>query len=51
MSNAIPYTKQTYTYKTVQGCAIQADVYQHPSQQQQPAILWIHGGALILGSG
>ena len=43
------YTKQTYTYKTVQDCRMQADVYQIPGPSSQPAILWIHGGALIYG--
>jgi acetyl esterase/lipase len=43
------YSKQTYVYKTVQDCQIQADVYQLPGEEQQPAILWIHGGGLIFG--
>jgi acetyl esterase/lipase len=43
------YIKQTYTYKTVQECHIQADVYQLPGEKQRPAILWIHGGGLIFG--
>jgi acetyl esterase/lipase len=43
------YTRQTYTYKTVQDCQIQADVYQIPGEERQPAILWIHGGGLIMG--
>jgi acetyl esterase/lipase len=44
------YTKQTYTYKTVQDCHIRADVYRPPGQEQRPAIVWIHGGALIFGN-
>src|SRR5262249_21380057 len=44
------YTKQTYTYKTVQDCYIRADVYRLPGQEQRPAILWIHGGASICGN-
>jgi acetyl esterase/lipase len=43
------YTKQTYVYKTVQDCQIRADVYLSPGEEQRPAILWIHGGALIFG--
>ncbi len=44
-------TPTTHTYKTVGDCPIQADVYQlainnHPT----PAIVHIHGGALINGS-
>ncbi len=40
---------KTYTYKIVGNCPIQADVYSSGSRQRQPAILWIHGGALIAG--
>jgi len=42
--------KQTYTYKVVGDCAIQADVYRAPGDTVRPAILWIHGGALIMGN-
>src|ERR1700736_1736422 len=42
--------KQTYTYKVVGDCAIQADVYRAPGDSVHPAILWIHGGALIMGN-
>lgn len=41
--------KQTYTYKVVGDCKIQADIYRAPDQVNQPVILWIHGGALIMG--
>ncbi len=41
---------QSYTYKTVENCQIQADVYQANNRQKQPAIVWIHGGALMAGS-
>jgi acetyl esterase/lipase len=43
------YSKQTYVYKIVQDCQIQADVYRLPGEEQQPAILWLHGGGLIFG--
>ena len=43
------YAKQTYTYKTVDDCKIRADVYRLPGEEARPAILWIHGGALITG--
>jgi acetyl esterase/lipase len=43
-------TKTTYTYKTVGACAIKADVYRPPGAQITPAVIWIHGGALIMGS-
>lgn len=44
-------TPQTFIYKSADGCDIRADVYapaaaRHPA----PAILWLHGGALIWGS-
>jgi acetyl esterase/lipase len=42
--------KRTYTYKTVEGLQIQADVYRSAGDEVTPAILWIHGGALIFGS-
>ena len=45
----VRYSKQTYVYKTVGNCRIKADVYQMPGEEVRPAILWIHGGALIMG--
>jgi acetyl esterase/lipase len=44
------YSKQTFSYKTVGECQIQADVYTLPGEQVRPVLLWIHGGALIAGS-
>ena len=44
------YQKTTYTYKTVGTLAIQADVYRSAGKDVLPAILWIHGGALIVAS-
>ncbi len=41
--------KQTYTYKVVGKCEIQADVYRVPDDAVHPVIVWIHGGALIVG--
>ena len=41
--------ERTVTYKRVGGCAIQADVYRLPDSTRPPVVLWIHGGALILG--
>jgi acetyl esterase/lipase len=37
------------TYKTVGDLAIQADVFGVTEEAGRPAILWIHGGALIFG--
>lgn len=42
--------KTTYTYKTVGDLPIRADVYRLPGAEVRPVVLWIHGGALIMGS-
>jgi acetyl esterase/lipase len=42
--------KKSFTYKTVQQCAIKADVYQGAGSAPHPVVVWIHGGALIMGS-
>ncbi len=41
--------KQTYEYKRVGNCSIKADVYP-TTIPKSPAIIFIHGGALIWGS-
>ena len=42
---------QTYVYKTTSHCDIHLDVYHSSSNSDpSPAIIWIHGGALIGGS-
>lgn len=38
------------TYKEVAGGAIRATVHRTPGEEVRPALLWIHGGGLILGS-
>jgi len=43
---AAPEQPRTFVYKTVPGCDIKADVY----PGGKTAAVWIHGGALILGS-
>ncbi|MEK7406366.1 MAG: alpha/beta hydrolase [Acidobacteriota bacterium] len=40
---------ETYTYKTARSCTLQADVHRLPGETPRPAILWLHGGALIFG--
>lgn len=40
---------QTHVYRTVGACQIKADVYQAAPGQRRPAVMWIHGGALIMG--
>jgi acetyl esterase/lipase len=47
---AMPYSKQTVIYKTVQDLPIHADVYLPQGEKLRPAILWLHGGALIFGN-
>ena len=42
--------RSTYTYKTIGDLRIRADVYRKPGDAERPAILWLHGGALILGN-
>jgi len=41
--------QQTYTYKRVGDCEINADVHRRRDHVVRPAIVWIHGGALIMG--
>jgi acetyl esterase/lipase len=41
--------KRTYTYKAVGNCEIQADVYAADVGLMRPVVLWIHGGALVMG--
>jgi acetyl esterase/lipase len=43
------FSKETYTYKRVGECDIKADVFRLPGKDVRPAIVWIHGGALIFG--
>ena len=42
--------RSTYTYKTTGDLHIRADVYRKPDDIVRPAVLWIHGGALIMGN-
>lgn len=42
--------RKTFTYKKVDGLEIQADVHGADADRPRPAVIWIHGGALILGS-
>jgi acetyl esterase/lipase len=41
--------KKAYTYKTVDKLEIQADVYSSKADRLRPTLIWIHGGALIMG--
>jgi acetyl esterase/lipase len=40
---------QTYTYKQVGDLQIKADVYRADDETVRPVVVWIHGGALIVG--
>jgi len=44
------YQAESYVYKEVGGCNLQADVLRIPTEEPQPAILWFHPGGLITGS-
>lgn len=44
------FSKKTYTYKTIDTLKIKADVYRHEDSAKRPVIVWVHGGALIMGS-
>jgi acetyl esterase/lipase len=48
-ADAPPLVKKTYTYKTVGDTQIQADVYCPDDQRVRPVLVWLHGGALIVG--
>jgi len=45
-----PVVKTTHTFKTVGEVKIQADVYRPADQEARPVVVWLHGGALIVGS-
>ncbi len=44
------FNKQTYTYKTAGEVQVQADVYRAADTRIRPVVVWLHGGALIVGS-
>ncbi|MBM4071015.1 MAG: alpha/beta hydrolase [Planctomycetes bacterium] len=48
--DARPLAKETHDFKRVGDVAIQADVYRRNGAQSRPVLVWIHGGALIVGS-
>ncbi len=45
-----PLVKTTHVYKTVGDVKIEADVYRPEGAVSRPVVVWIHGGALIVGS-
>ncbi len=44
------FSKKTFVYKTVGQLKIEADVYRHDDGVARPVVVWLHGGALIMGS-
>jgi acetyl esterase/lipase len=44
------FVKKTYAFKTVSDVKIQADVYRADDDVKRPVVVWLHGGALIVGS-
>jgi acetyl esterase/lipase len=49
-SPEIGFTKTTIAYWEVDGHKILADVYRRQDAKIRPVIVWIHGGALIMGN-
>jgi acetyl esterase/lipase len=43
-------TKTTVAYREIDGHEVLADVYRPAGDEVRPVIVWIHGGALIMGS-
>lgn len=43
-------SKTTLVYKTVGPVKIEADVHRPPGTELRPVLVWLHGGALIVGS-
>jgi len=44
------FPSRTVCYKQVGDCKIHADIYRRDTTPRRPAIVWIHGGALISGN-
>jgi len=44
-----PVFKRTHIYKRVGDLAIRADSYRFHDRPAQPVVVWIHGGALMMG--
>ena len=41
--------KKTVAYRSIDGHDVLADVYRFDDKEVRPVIVWIHGGALIMG--
>jgi acetyl esterase/lipase len=44
------FVKKTHVYKTVGDTKIHADIHRPDDAKVRPVVVWIHGGALIMGS-
>ncbi len=44
------FSKKTYTYKSVGKLEVQLDVHRAEDKVVRPVVVWLHGGALIVGS-
>src|SRR3989454_11772110 len=42
-------TVKTYTFKTLDSIHLQADVHRPPGDALRPVVVYIHGGALMMG--
>src|SRR5262245_40835394 len=49
LASPIELLVRTYTYKQVGDLAIKADVHTSGERPVRPVVVWIHGGALIMG--
>jgi acetyl esterase/lipase len=49
-ANPAPLPKKTFVYKEAGGVRIELDVHRDDSAEPRPVLVWIHGGALIMGS-
>jgi acetyl esterase/lipase len=49
-ADAPAFTKKTYTYRTIGKTDIKADVHRADDKVVRPVVVWLHGGALIMGS-
>ena len=43
------FMTRTFTYKTVDDLPIKLDVHRADDEVRRPVVVWIHGGALIVG--
>ena len=49
-ANPAPLPKKSFVTKEAGGVKIELDVHRDDSAQLRPVLVWIHGGALIMGS-